>query len=373
MDTDLSPTSPTPMAGDAHAARPAKWQKAQAPRFTPSTSADTTLATIILLGVSHLHGNEACVLSRSHVEGVHQMRVASRRLRSCLSLFRDHLPRAQHDHINGELRWLISQLGPARDWDVFASEILAPVREQIAEEARIEELALRVEQHRDAAYAQAQQGLSDHRYIGLMMLLEAWAQGRRWRDGLATERAAEMHRPAVQLATPMLQQHYEAVCTAGADFADLEPEARHRLRIQIKKLRYASEFFASLYAKRRVLPFMAVLKELQDDLGAGNDVEVARTLLRRVTRPLVGREKARLSFASGLIVGWHSHITEARESRLLKAWNDFVSRPPFWPIPATEPAEAAMDPSPAAAHPTTEAEDVPALPEGSDPTTTDPH
>lgn len=323
-----------------------RWQKARAPRLTASTSADNTLATIILLGVEHLRGNEACVLGRTHVEGVHQMRVAVRRLRSCLSLFRAFIPPPQRDHLNGELKWLIGQLGPARDWDVFVEDILTPVRKQIPEEARLDELAVRVEEHRDAAYAHAQRGIDDHRYLGLVMLLDAWADGRRWREYLPTSVAAAMQRPAVQLANRMLQEHYHLVMDAGENFADLEPEARHELRIQIKKLRYASEFFASLYPKRKVVPFMAMLKELQDDLGAGNDVAVARTLLRKVTRPLSGREKTRLSFAAGLVVGWHSHVTGAREERLLKAWTQLVARPPFWPSP---PPDTVSGDAPAAA------------------------
>lgn len=326
---------------DPPAKSESRWQKARAPRLTASTSADTALATIILLGVEHMRGNEACVLGRTHVEGVHQLRVAVRRLRSCLSLFRDFIPPPQRDHLNGELKWLIGQLGPARDWDVFVDEILTPVRKQIPGEARLDELARRVEEHRDQAYVYAQRAIGDRRYQGLVMLLDAWADGRRWREYLPASVAADMHRPAVQLANKMLQEHYHEVMDAGEGFADLEPEARHELRIQIKKLRYASEFFASLYPKRKVAPFMAMLKELQDDLGAGNDVEVARTLLRKVTRPLNGREKTRLSFASGLVVGWHSHVTGVREERLLQAWTQFSSRPPFWPPPVVDPVQTA--------------------------------
>lgn len=330
--------------GKETAVTPTKWLKAKSPRLTGSTSADAALASIIILGVEHLRGNEACVLNRSHVEGVHQMRVAVRRLRSCLSLFREFMPPPQHDHLNGELKWLIGQLGPARDWDVFVDDILTPVRKQIPSEVRLVELAQRVDEQRDEAYTQAQRALADHRYLGLVMLLDAWANGRRWRDYLPAATASVLQRPAVQLANRMLHDHYQQVMLAGADFADLEPEARHSLRIEIKKLRYASEFFASLYPRRKVVPFMAMLKELQDDLGAGNDVEVARSLLRKVTRPLAGREKTRLAFAAGLVVGWHSHVTGVREARLLTAWEHFIARPPFW----TPPEPEATD-SPAAA------------------------
>jgi Uncharacterized conserved protein len=349
METDTEHAEFPPASADEPPAKAAaRWQKAQPPRFTPSTSADAALATIVLLGVEHMRGNEACVMARDHVEGVHQLRVAVRRLRSCLSLFKAYIPPPQSSHLNGELKWLIGQLGPARDWDVFVDDILRPVRKQIPDEARLDELAQRVDEHRDAAYAHAQRGIGDHRYLGLVMLLDAWADGRRWREYLPASVAAAMQRPVIQLANQMLHEHYESVTAAGEGFVDLVPEDRHSLRIQIKKLRYASEFFASLYPKRKVVPFMAMLKELQDDLGAGNDIEVARTLLRKVTRPLGGREKTRLSYAAGLVVGWHSHVTGVREARLVTAWEQFVARPPFWQVP-TPPVEAEATPPEATA------------------------
>ena len=63
----------------------APWRKARLPVLAPSTTAEEALADIVIACVEHLRGNEGCVLAREHEEGIHQMRVATRRLRSCLA------------------------------------------------------------------------------------------------------------------------------------------------------------------------------------------------------------------------------------------------------------------------------------------------
>src|SRR3546814_12195228 len=67
------------------------------------------------------------VLRNRDIEGVHQMRVALRRLRSALSLFAPALPAALTDPLIAELRWLNGPLGRKRDIDVFLAETLVPL------------------------------------------------------------------------------------------------------------------------------------------------------------------------------------------------------------------------------------------------------
>src|SRR5690606_12993673 len=71
--------------------------------------------------------NEPVVCRGDDPEGVHQMRVGLRRLRSLFTVFAPVLPAAQTDYFKSELKWLASELGAARDYDVFRDEILRPV------------------------------------------------------------------------------------------------------------------------------------------------------------------------------------------------------------------------------------------------------
>ena len=307
-----------------------KYKKGNLPPLRRSTTAEEALARIVLGCVDHLRGNEACVLARAHEEGVHQMRVAVRRLRSCLALYKDFIPTDQRVYLSGELRWLIGELGPARDWDVFVGEILGPVMKQMAHENRLEALREAVERLRDDAYRRARDAIGSNRYYGLVMLLGAWAEGRRWREQTLAHQPHGTQIGVVDVAHRLLDDLLSAVRTAGEGFEELDADQRHKVRIQIKKLRYAIEFFFSLYPQRRVRPYLAALKSLQDDLGANNDVEVARKLLKKTVRESSGKEKNALLFASGLVVGWHSHVGDDRERRLGSDWRAFIGRPPFW-------------------------------------------
>lgn len=317
----------------------AGWRRAKLPALTSSTTAEAALTEIILGCAEHLRGNEPCVLAREHEEGIHQMRVATRRLRSCLALYDKFIPAEQLDYISGELKWLIGELGPARDWDVFVAGVFAPVAKQIEDEDRLTALRHQIERQRDEAYACAQAAVGSQRYLGLVLLLNSWAEGRGWRDSGSGENRAELQTKAADIAHELLHQLYEQLLAAGADFEHLDPEQRHKVRIQLKKLRYATEFFSSLYPKRKVTPYLAAMKTLQDDLGTSNDVDVARKLLKRVLKQTGGKERARLSYAAGLVVGWHSHVSNGREQELIRAWHRFAARTPYWEAATAGAAE----------------------------------
>jgi len=327
--------------GGAQRERP-RWKKARLPELASSTTADDALADIVQGCVEHLRGNEQCLLERTHEEGVHQMRVAVRRLRSCLALYEGLIPAEQGTHITGELKWLIRELGPARDWDVFVAEVLAPVLKQMRDEDRLVTLAETVEGKRAAAYERAQAAVGSQRYVGLVLLLGAWAEGRGWRDAKAPEAQARLQENAQSIAHHLLDGIYDQLLSAAEGFETLDAESRHKVRIHLKKLRYATEFFASLYSRRRVTPYLAAMKSLQDALGTSNDVEVARKLLKQVIKPARGKERARIGYAAGLVVGWHSHVGDGREQDLIRAWTAFANRAPYWGARATPAAGTAV-------------------------------
>lgn len=322
-----------------------RWRKAKTPPLKPSATAEEALTGIVVSGVQHLRANEACVLARAHEEGIHQMRVAGRRLRSALTLYRDHLPDEQFRYLNGELKWLIRELGSARDWDVFVDGVLRPVLDDLGEEATLPPLSRTVEKLRDEAYDRASDAIKSPRYAGLILLLKAWAEGRRWHDGATKEQSAAMRLPAAELARTLLDQGYEETLALAGNFAELSTEERHSVRIRIKKLRYATEFFGALFARRQVVPYLAAMKALQDQLGLNNDVEVARGLLKKAPKRANGKERRDIAYAAGLVIGWHSHVSDHREQGALKAWDRFVARQPFWrPALAAPAAVVASEP-----------------------------
>jgi CHAD domain-containing protein len=333
------------------------WKKARLPVFTSETTAAEALADIVLSGIIHLRGNEACVLAGAHEEGVHQMRVATRRLRSCLIIYEDLLPAEERRHLVKELKWLIGELGPARDWDVFLAEILGPVIKDLPDETTLGLLRSEAEDQRDRGYKRARAAIQSERYVGLALLLSAWARGHRWHEHASGDGPPELFVPASVFARKVIDERYQEVLRAGNAFESLSEEERHGLRIEIKKLRYAVEFFGSLYPKTKLAGYLAALKKLQDGLGANNDLAVARKLLAGATKSARRKAKGRLSYAAGVVVGWHSHVSGDRERDLIKVWQGFRHGDPLWnegestpekgvePVPDQSPVAATKPPA----------------------------
>ncbi len=321
-----------------------QWRKAKKPMLLPSTTADDALAEIVTRGVDHLRANEACVLARAHEEGVHQMRVAARRLRSSLALYRPYIPDEQRRYLNSELRWLITEMGPARDWDIFVDETLGPVIGHVTDNEALALLHEAAEKQRDKAYVRAQAALKTQRYLGLTMLLGAWAKGHRWHDGdVPMERRRQLNRPATELARHLLDELCDTVKQAGADFESLSAEERHSLRIQIKKLRYGIEFFETLFRKNQAATYLATVKTLQETLGVDNDIFVARQLIKTLVKAVPNRKASAFDYATGLIIGWHTHIASEREKRTMSSWDRFVNATPFWHEATAAAAQATDD------------------------------
>ena len=103
--------------------------KAPALALAEGISVDEALGKIFRTCANQCAANHDAVLDRSDPEGVHQFRVALRRMRSALVVFKTVLPAEDAAWLEREACRLIDLLGPARDWDVFITETLAAVRD----------------------------------------------------------------------------------------------------------------------------------------------------------------------------------------------------------------------------------------------------
>jgi len=227
----------------------------------------------------------------SDPEYVHQMRVALRRLRSALRTFRPVLPEGFEAAVVPPLRALAGVLGHARDWDVLAEEIVAPARSAFADDARLAALAEAVEHKRLSARAAVAPALAERALALALLDLSAGlhraappAQAEALAD-FAARRLRRLRRKALALAQAA---------------QDMDPARLHALRIGVKRLRYAVEFFAPLYRGRAPGDALATLTALQDSLGALNDLSRAGPLLMQC----MDGEPA-LREAVALVGGWH--------------------------------------------------------------------
>ena len=115
----------------------------------------------------------------------------------------------------------------------------------------------------------------------------------------------------------------------GRGFSKLSAKDRHRLRLGVKRLRYAAECFRSLFEGDATPGYLKRLSRLQDSLGHLNDVETASELLQQFGDHGT-LSAASLARASGLVIGWYRRGAEELESKLRKHWKQFRADQPFW-------------------------------------------
>jgi inorganic triphosphatase YgiF len=223
----------------------------------------------------HFRLNEPLVIERRFPEALHQARVAMRRLRAAMSLFRTAIADDEFARIRGELRWFTVQLGDARNLDVYLE------RDLPAAQART------LRENREAAYDHVIEAMDSRRFRTLMLDLVVWSALGEWRE-----------RPNAQLLLgPYANRRIDRLWhkVNGVDhLSRMGDEERHHLRILVKKLRYALEFVEALHAHEaaRQKKFGRALEDLQDSLGLLNDVVVARTLVTADAWPIVPEERS---------------------------------------------------------------------------------
>ena len=240
--------------------------KAEAVALAPDMTVAEAFAGIVQACLRHFRLNEPHIPA-CDAEALHQARVAIRRLRSAFALFKPAL--AGDEALRARLRDLARELGAARDLDV----VIAKRRKSGVPPPPGERKRLRGE--RRQAYEAVNATLASLHLPALILDIVAFAEAGAWRDGELGKR------PVIGFADERLARQWRRLRKSGSDLSALEPEPRHRLRIEAKRLRYAAEFFVGLTSKEKRRDrnaFMAALEELQECLGALNDIETARAV-----------------------------------------------------------------------------------------------
>jgi triphosphatase len=319
-----------PRAGLAAGAFAVAHEQDAPPRHlgTPQVPPGLGLSDAIALVIGHLtdvilHWLPQ-VRSEALPEPVHQSRVAVRRLRSALAVFRRAAPDGPFEALGAELKELATKLGAARDWDVFLGGTGVAVGLAFEADKRVAGLLAAAVRKRAAAYATLESYLRGDAWHGLSLRLALLPTARPWQE---TQDAAVLERlgaPAADFAAMALRRQRKRVLAAGEEFAALSPPALHEVRKQAKKLRYCSEFFAELYGGKAVRRFVEKLVDLQEALGAVNDGNVASVLMAELSG---GAERA---FAVGVVRGYVAAINARAASDAKRAWRKFADASSFW-------------------------------------------
>ena len=294
--------------------------------FAPESDVQRAFQIIARACLHHLVANQSLMLG-GNAEALHQMRVALRRLRAAISLFSDMLTDPQTEALKSELKWITGELGPAREFEVLLKHVARPVADCERDGPGTALVSRELRRKREDALARARTAVESLRFRDLALDTAAWIETGDW---------TRNQRPFAAEAAEQLRRQWKKILKSGKHLDRLDPQHRHKLRIQAKKLRYAAEFFAPAFprkrATRRRKDFVASLQQLQDALGELNDIAVNEKLLEQLGEDAgAKRHGGRISKA---FVGRLSGREEARIAPVLKAaeraYAAFTKAKPFW-------------------------------------------
>jgi triphosphatase len=202
-------------------------------------------------------------------EELHDMRVATRRLRAALKLYSDFLPK-RSERYERDLRWVAGALGEVRDLDVH----LQRLSEESSRSGEVlEEVVALLRERRVEARRRMLQALDSNRYERLIANFSGTL--RRGRSSSPTD-------PVLEAAPNLVRDRYKKVRkSANALSEDSPPEHFHDLRKKGKRLRYALEPLQEIYGKP-AKKMVKLLKKTQDDLGDHQDLIVAAGLMEEL-------------------------------------------------------------------------------------------
>ena len=302
---------------------------AQEPGLSPSDSAAKAFNLIAGSAMAQIVANAAVLARARRPEALHQLRVGVRRLRGALSLFAPMLAGAEVSGVKDALKWINGELGPARDLDVFLNDSYRPLLEPHRDWPELANLGHSLREARTKAYDRAQAAVTSSRFGVLVHDVSGWIETGGWTADTEPKRTALRARSIGRLAPELLDQARNRVVKHGRKLRTMAPDARHRLRIHAKQLRYAAGFFGSLYAKdapKALKRFGQASHRVTSALGDQTDIVGAAALAADVA----ASAPPRVAYAAGLVAAERIAGQAKAMKTSLKALKAFRKFEVFW-------------------------------------------
>ncbi|BCH26184.1 CYTH and CHAD domain-containing protein [Mesorhizobium sp. L-8-3] len=278
--------------------------------------------------VEQVAANMVVVRELDDPEGPHQLRVGLRRLRSAFSVFSPALQGAEMARLSDEARWLGQQVGRLRDLDVVADEIVGREASTHPDEAGLSGLAEELRREAVVARGELRGCLPGARAQVLLLDMVRFVEMRGWLDPSDIGQTERLAVPVPEFARQALQKRWKKVARRAEAFDTLTVEQRHELRKELKKFRYATEFFASLFRPKHVDPFLKRLKKLQAVFGDLNDAATLRTMFTEGHSPAAG--DGALQRGIGWVIGASQARGEISWAGARDLWLDLRKADRFW-------------------------------------------
>jgi CHAD domain-containing protein len=293
------------------------------PTLAPDTPPDRALRQIVAECHAELLKYRSVVLASRRPVGIHQTRVALRRMRAALTLFRDAVGATEARLVRAmaaEAKWLAGECGPARDLHVFLTETVEEVPTEV------KRIAARLAK---AHLERARAALASARYNAFDAQITAFV------DEALPDGGGRLD----EFGRALLERRHHKVQQRGRHLSRLDRKHLHRLRIAIKKLRYAATFLRPAFAaapfdSRAAKAYIEATVRLQGALGAMNDRAVAAQMVEDIAvaaRPSEDVTRMLRTLAKQADAG-----DKDRRHKLERAWKRFRKAECFWRDPTEQ-------------------------------------
>lgn len=295
--------------------------------YAPEASVESVARDVLRDCFAQIAGNLAVVADSDMPEGPHQLRVGLRRLRSALGLFKPYLGAAQADALNATARDLGRQVSGLRDLDVLIGDVEKLAEGGLDRPARDALIAV-LDDRRRALRGTLRRALAAPEIPAFLFDLARFIEARGWLVPADFSQSARLATPIAEAAPALLAKRYRKVRKLARGLEELDHDALHALRKELKKLRYGAEMLAPIYPGRKVADYLRRLKDLQDSFGSLTDAAMADGLLTGAAAP--GRAKPEVQRATGWVLGCLSVTVADDRPRIFERWRVLTEARPFW-------------------------------------------
>ena len=331
---DVLPLTPAVLSKAERAAKllsrkPPEPVRSASPALAPDMPAEEAIGVLLRNCLNHFLANISVLHRGDSMEAIHQMHVAMRRLRSVLALVYRRSPTVELHALRVESKRIANLLGQARDWDNFVKSICDEPLRRFIDTSSLDNLINAARLKAQGAHGAVRRLVNDGTMARFTLRLNLFVERRCVSRGHAPDggQPDRLSEPVVDFAIKSLNRLHRQLLRRGIRFSSQSPRERHALRVAVKRMRYAAEFFGNLFNSHSAAErYIEKAQALQDLLGQRNDETIALKLIKG----LDCGEDAQLASAAEIATKWFANGSGRDKSATREAWQSLHKAKPFW-------------------------------------------
>lgn len=217
-------------------------------------------------------------------ENIHQLRVSLRRFNSFINFFKCEINNSERVTAKNIIENLLKPTSRVRDFDVFNENYLLPSFSNNPGENEFRKLEKYSKQEQIKLHEKTFDKLMSSPYLKKLEDLQGWAENKKWRNELSTAHNKTLKKPPEKLVKKKLKKQHKKIMNNKEDVLIFSQNKLHRLRVDIKELRYIIEDLGFFIKDKNNQ--LELLKKLQDILGKINDTYVAQNIINHLGKTL---------------------------------------------------------------------------------------